>query len=112
MGIMFSVGQSIYSTTCFACHQADGNGIPNVFPPLLNSDWLKSHSKADAIGNVVHGKTGELKVNGKTFNGIMPPQTLDDGQVAAVLTYVYKKFNGRDVKITQDEVKKIRAGKK
>ncbi len=111
-GNMFSIGQSLYSTSCFACHQADGNGIPNVFPPLLNSDWLKNHSNEDAIGNVVHGKTGELKVNGKTFNGIMPPQTLDDGQVAAVLTYVYKKFNGKDIKITADEVKKIRAMKK
>jgi nitrite reductase (NO-forming) len=111
-GNMFSLGQSVYSTSCFACHQADGNGIANVFPPLVNSDWLKNHTKEDAIRNVVSGKTGELTVNGKKYNGIMPPQNLNDTQIAAVLTYVYKKFNGKDVKISDDEVKKIRTGKK
>jgi len=110
-GDMFSLGQNVYSTSCFACHQADGKGIANVFPPLVNSDWLKNHNKEDAIRNVVHGKNGELTINGKKYNGIMPPQTLDDTQVAAVLTYVYKKFNGRDIKITQDDVKRIRAVK-
>ncbi len=109
---IFSLGQSVYSTSCFACHQADGKGIPNVFPPLLSSDWLKNRSKEEAIANVVHGRTGEITVNGKKYNGIMPAQNLDDTQAAAVLTYVYKKFIGRDVRILPDEVKKIRASKK
>lgn len=111
-GNMFSLGQSVYITSCFACHQSDGNGIANVFPPLTDSDWLKNHPKEDAIANVVHGKTGEVIVNGKKYNGIMPAQNLDDSQTAAVLTYVYKKFNGRDMKISADEVKKIRASKR
>ena len=111
-GNIFGLGQSVYSTSCFACHQADGNGIPNVFPPLLNSDWLKKSTKEDAVRNVVHGKTGEISVNSKKYNGIMPAQNLDDVHTAAVLTYVYKKFIGKDVNISPEEVKKIRAQKK
>lgn len=58
------------------------------------------------------GRTGELTVNNKVYNGIMPPQNIDDTQAAAVLTYVYKKFLGKDIAVTADEVKKVRAGKK
>ena len=27
-------GKSIYAKTCFACHQATGEGLPNAFPPF------------------------------------------------------------------------------
>ncbi|MHB8929029.1 MAG: copper-containing nitrite reductase [Melioribacteraceae bacterium] len=109
---MLNMGQSVYNQSCVACHQADGKGIANVFPPLANSDWLKTHSKEEAIKNVIAGRTGELTVNNKTYNGIMPPQNLSDLQSAAVLTYVYKKFAGKDVSVSAEDVKKVRAGKK
>lgn len=109
---LFNLGQTVYNMSCVACHQADGKGIVNVFPPLAEADWLKTHSKEDAIKNVIMGRTGELTVNNKVYNGIMPPQNIDDTQAAAVLTYVYKKFLGKDIAVTADEVKKVRAGKK
>lgn len=111
-GNLFNLGQTVYNMSCVACHQADGKGIANVFPPLANSDWLAKHSKEDAIKNVIAGRTGELTVNNKTYNGIMPPQNIDDTQAAAVLTYVYKRFAGKDVRVSPDEVKKVRARKK
>ena len=30
-------GKSVYATSCAACHQANGAGIPNVFPALAGS---------------------------------------------------------------------------
>lgn len=105
-----SLGQSVYTSTCAACHQNDGKGMPNVFPPLLNSDWVKKNKEA-AIKTVVHGRTGEIIVNNKKFNGIMPQQNLNDEQIAAVLTYVYKKFNNSNVTVTPEEVKKARKSK-
>ncbi len=110
-GNAFAAGQTVYNMSCVACHQADGKGIPNVFPPLANSDWLAKQSKDEAIKNVIAGRTGELTVNNKTYNGIMPPQNLDDTQAAAVLTYVYKRFLNKDAAITPADIKKAR-GKK
>lgn len=111
-GNLFNLGQTVFNMSCVACHQADGKGIANVFPPLANSDWLAKHSKEEAIKNVIAGRTGELTVNNKTYNGIMPPQNIDDTQAAAVLTYVYKKFAGKDISVLPDDVKKARAGNK
>ena len=106
-----SLGKSVYNTTCFACHQSDGKGIPNVFPPLVNSDWLKKN-RENVISMVIHGKTGEITVNNQKYNGVMPPQNLSDEQIAAVLTYVYQKFNNINITVHPDEVKKVRNTKR
>jgi nitrite reductase (NO-forming) len=31
-------GKILYSKTCFACHQENGAGVANAFPPLAASD--------------------------------------------------------------------------
>src|SRR5690606_28982538 len=36
------LGKNIYGRTCFACHQATGQGIPGAFPPLAKSDYLNA----------------------------------------------------------------------
>ncbi|GJQ63877.1 MAG: nitrite reductase, copper-containing [Melioribacteraceae bacterium] len=107
-GDLTSFGKSVYQQTCFACHGSDGSGIPNVFPPLKNSDWLEKHGKAGAIDVVVNGLNGAIEVNGNKYNNVMPPQQLTDRQVAAVLTYVYKEINKTDETFTIDDVKKYK----
>ncbi|WP_299158183.1 copper-containing nitrite reductase [uncultured Tenacibaculum sp.] len=100
-------GKQIYTKTCFACHQANGEGIPNAFPPLAKSDYLNADVKR-AISVVLHGKTGEITVNGKLYNSVMTKQTLTDEEVADVLTYVYNSWdnNKTNVKVTMvQEVK-------
>ncbi len=103
-------GKKVFSTTCFACHQPDAKGIPGVFPPLAGSDFLNANEER-AIGIVLYGKTGPVTVNGRHFNNTMPPQPLNDNQIAAVLTYVYHSFGNSSKTVTKDEVAKIRAEK-
>jgi nitrite reductase (NO-forming) len=105
-----AAGKKVFSTTCFACHQPDGKGIPSVFPPLAGSDFLNA-DKDRAIDVVLHGKTGPVTVNGKQFNNIMPPQSLSDDQISAVLTYVYHSFGNSGKTVTKEDVSKIRSGK-
>ena len=100
-------GKEVFSRTCIACHQVNGKGITGVFPPLAESDFLNA-DKERAIGVVLQGKKGVVTVNGKTFNNIMPPQNLSDGEVAAVLTYVYNSFGNSKKVVKSEEVKKVR----
>ena len=97
-------GKEIYGRTCFACHQAEGQGIPTVFPPLAKSDYLNADPKR-AIDGVLHGKTGEITVNGKKYNNIMTSQNLSDDEVANVLTYVYNSWGNKKIVITSAMVK-------
>jgi mono/diheme cytochrome c family protein len=96
-------GQQLF-TACAACHQPTGKGLPNVFPPLAGSDFLNA-DKARAIGIVIHGKQGEVVVNGQKYSNSMPPFPLSDQDIASVLTYVYNSFGNSGLEVTAEEVK-------
>lgn len=104
---LLAFGKTVFSSTCQPCHQADGKGLPNVFPPVAQSDYLLK-DKERAIATVIKGLQGEVTVNGKKFNNIMPPQVLDDVQIAAVLTYVRNSFGNKTDIVTPQEVEKVR----
>jgi len=104
---MLERGARVYSQVCAACHQADGKGLDQVFPPLANSDYLMA-DKGRSIDIVMQGKTGEIVVNGHNFNGVMPALNLDDASIASVLTYVRSNFGNSGEPVTMDEVKKRR----
>jgi mono/diheme cytochrome c family protein len=101
------LGRTLFTTICAACHQPSGQGIPNRFPPLAGSDFLNTN-KQRAIGVVLHGLQGEVVVNGLKFNNSMPLLPLDDGQIAAALTYVYNSFGNSAQDVTPEEVRALR----
>jgi nitrite reductase (NO-forming) len=97
-------GRATYRMICAACHQFSGQGVPNTFPPLAGSDFLKA-DKARAIGIVLNGLTGEVTVNGQTYRSAMPPQRqLSDQQIADVLTYVRASFGNKLDAVSAGEV--------
>jgi len=102
-------GKSLYNKTCFACHQANGEGIPNAFPPLAKSDYLNDDVKR-AIGVVVNGKSGEITVNGTKYNSVMTKQTLTDVEVADVLTYVYSTWGNNKTNVKVSTVQEVKSG--
>ena len=102
-------GENVYKKNCIACHQANGEGIVNAFPPLAKSDFLPD--KSQVINQVINGKAGEMTVNGIKYNGSMPAQNLSDEEVAAVLTYVYSSWGNSGGPVTVNEVKTVSSKK-
>ncbi|AEC20684.1 cbb3-type cytochrome c oxidase subunit III [Pusillimonas sp. T7-7] len=86
-------GAQIYAAQCVACHQAGGQGLPGVFPPLAGSEWVTGKA-ALTVQIVLHGVAGELTVKGTQYNGMMPmfKDKLDDAQLAAVVSYIRSNF--------------------
>lgn len=102
-------GGRIYAANCAACHQAEGQGIPGVFPPVAGSDYLMSNP-ARAAGVVINGLSGPIEVNGVAYNGVMPAAKLTDEQVANVVTYVMNSFGNKGTEMTPSQVANVRAG--
>ncbi len=101
-------GQQLFGGTCSVCHQANGEGLANVFPPLAKSDFLAKDAKR-AIGIALRGLTGKVTVNGKEYNSVMPPMNqLNDDEVANILTYVLNTWGNPGGRISADEVKAVR----
>lgn len=102
-------GKRIYEQNCLACHQANGMGVPGAFPPLAKSDFLNK-DKSRAIKAVLMGLTGEITVNGKKYNSVMPAQRLNADQVANVLTYVYNSWGNNGSTVSPSEVSAVQSG--
>jgi mono/diheme cytochrome c family protein len=103
-----SAGMELYNTYCRSCHQADGNGDENHFPPLAGSEWVTG-DKQRLIKIILEGLDGPLQVNGKPYNGTMPKNNfLTDEQVADVLTYIRQSFGNKAGSVKTDEVRKAR----
>jgi mono/diheme cytochrome c family protein len=102
-------GEPLYKKHCLICHQADGSGVPGMFPPLNDTEWVNGDN-ATLIGIVVHGMEGKIEVNGEIYNAIMAPLPhLSNQEVADVLNYVRKRFGSTPADITVDEVAMVRA---
>lgn len=102
------LGKSIYSSTCFACHGSQGQGVADVFPPLAGSDYLNADTDR-AIDIVLNGMSGEISVNGKTYNSVMTAQGLSDEDTANVLTYVYNNWDNNGTEVTPEMVSEVRS---
>lgn len=101
-------GKKVFLTSCFACHMANGEGLPAVFPPLAKSDFLKA-DKDRAIRTVIKGMSGPITVNGKPYNNMMPAQEVSDDQAADVLTYIMNEWGNDYGTVTAGDVKRVRA---
>lgn len=107
--VQIEKGKQVYMGLCFACHQADGKGLPGAFPPLAASDFMLA-DRERAIRVVLKGLTGPVTVNGKTINSVMPPQeaVFTDRQIADVLTFVFNTWGNQGDAFTPDQVKAVR----
>ncbi|AXP80974.1 Copper-containing nitrite reductase precursor [Mariniflexile rhizosphaerae] len=103
-------GKQAYMQTCFACHQGEGQGVPNAFPPLAKSDYLNADVDR-AIGVVLNGLTGEITVNGQKYNSVMTRQMLSSDEIANVLTYVYNSWGNSKKIVTKAMVDKVKQKK-
>lgn len=98
-------GQQVYAANCQSCHMAEGEGIASTFPPLAKSDYLMKDQKR-AIGTVLHGLSGEITVNGETYNMAMPGYDyLSDEEVADVLNYIQNNWGNKAKPVTPAQVK-------
>ena len=87
-----STGEATYQANCASCHQANGQGIPSAFPPLVGHvpELLAPEGgRTYLVHTLLYGLQGSITVDGQTYNGVMPAwQQLDDAQLADLLTYI------------------------
>lgn len=106
-------GKALFATNCAMCHQAEGQGLAGVFPPLAKSDFLmnlaKKKDRKELVEIILRGKTGKIVVNGVEYNGVMTPVSgLDNDSLAAILNHVTSSWGNSAPAFTEAEVKKAR----
>lgn len=102
-------GKAEYATVCAACHQGSGEGLPGVNPPLKNSEYV-IHGEERVVSILLHGISGPLQVNGKSYNGMMPAQgaTKNDKAIAQIASYIRNEWGNQGSLIYDDQVSALR----
>ncbi|HWR76583.1 MAG TPA: cytochrome c oxidase subunit II [Thiobacillus sp.] len=95
-------GEKVYQANCAACHQADGKGMPGVFPAISGSK-IATGPIADHINVVLNGRPGTAMA---AFAG-----QLSDADIAAVVTYQRNAWDNKTGDLAQPaEIAAARGG--
>ncbi|QQX80589.1 cytochrome c oxidase subunit II [Shewanella sp. KX20019] len=78
MDELMAMGEKVYMTSCVACHQAAGTGLPGAFPSLVGSPVITGPVSGH-LDVVINGKPATAM---QSFSALLTPQ-----QLAAVVTY-------------------------
>lgn len=93
-------GREMFETYCAPCHQSDGSGMERLAVPLRRSPLVLGQEDV-LIRIALHGLRGEL---------VMPAMgTLDDQQLAAILTYIRTAWGHTASPIAAETVGRVRA---
>lgn len=109
LSALMEKGKQVFTTTCQACHQANGAGIPGAFPPLNESEWVTGSSKR-LVAIVLHGIQGEITVKGQKYQSVMPPfkDHLKPEDIAAVTTYIRNSFGNKADLVSVEMVNQVK----
>jgi len=104
-------GQLLYEQYCLSCHQTDGSGVPGMYPPLKESEWVSGESDK-LISTVLNGVTGTITVAGELYDQEMPAQDyLEDTEIMMILNYIRKVFGNNAPAIQVEQISALREKK-
>ncbi len=99
----YSEGYQLYTANCANCHQADGKGLANLYPPIIGSKYVSQTGPLVCI--IKNGLEGEIVVAGKTYNRPMPANPkLTDIEIAEIVTYVSNSWGNETTYTRIDSV--------
>jgi len=79
-------GEQIYQANCMSCHQAEGQGIPGMFPAIAGSE-VATGSIDKHIDTVMNGVDDTMM---SQFSSV-----LSDAEIAAVITFQRNAFGNK-----------------
>ena len=104
-----TAGAQIYVDRCAACHKSNGKGYANAFPALAGNPVLQTNDPTSAIHIVLSGGAQPGTATAPSMLTMAPyAQTLNDQQVADVVSFIQSSWGNHGGKATADQVAKIR----
>jgi len=106
---MPGAGAQIYADECSGCHLPNGKGSAGLFPPLAGSSLVQQIDPMSLLHVVLRGARSTGTAQAPTASA-MPAfgWVLNDGQVAAVITYVRNAWGNAAPAVSGSDVGKVR----
>jgi mono/diheme cytochrome c family protein len=95
---LLRAGAELFAGNCAPCHRSNGEGNLNRFPPLNDSPLVIAQMPTALIETVLYGR--------QEMPAFAP--TLNNAEVAAVLSYVRQAWSNQASIIEPDQVQAVR----
>ncbi|MGH6725182.1 MAG: c-type cytochrome [Pseudolabrys sp.] len=107
---MMVAGRAIYADSCAACHEADGKGVSQIFPPLERNASVQAHDPTTLIRVILQGANTPA-TDKRPTPFAMPAYNwkLKDDEIAAVITYIRNSWGNAAPAVTAKQVSDLRA---
>ncbi|MGH8669570.1 MAG: cytochrome c oxidase subunit II [Burkholderiales bacterium] len=90
-------GEKVYAANCIACHQASGQGSPQMKAPALAGSKFVTGTEAGPIDTVLNGRPNTAM---QAFS-----KQLSDTEIAAVITFARNSWGNKASEVQPAEVK-------
>ena len=111
--VLLAEGRSLYMAHCMMCHQAQGEGVPGMQPPLVGVASVTG-DPGRLIELTLRGigrERGQLPPTGPWRQEMLGFDHLSDREIAAVLTYIRQSWGNNAPAISQEQVFDARQGR-
>ncbi|WP_342754265.1 cytochrome c [Pantoea sp. MBD-2R] len=101
-------GKQSYRQYCATCHGSNGEGVDRFVPALAGNTAVAGESSLNAIRVVLEGAHTPLTQQGLSQTMPAYAWTMDDKQVADVMSYIRSSWGNQAAAVTPAKVKAIR----
>jgi cytochrome c oxidase cbb3-type subunit II len=103
-------GRDLYIANCSACHQAGGEGLPGVVPPLRGSGVVNKDAAGKHIQVILNGMQG-ARAGGVVYAAVMPKfaGALSDAEISDIINYERSSWGNHGAPVTVAQVAAERA---
>jgi cytochrome c553 len=109
-GVALQRGAAIYDKHCFDCHGKQGQGQANAYPALAGNRAVNAANTNNLVLTLLNGGFAPATAgNPRPFG--MPGflLTLNDAEVAAVLTYIRASWGNTGAAVNEFDINKLRS---
>jgi len=103
------LGLKVYGNNCASCHQANGTGLPSVFPPLKGNSVVLNDDASEHIIVILEGLQ-DKEIDCVHYASPMPgfAAVLSDEEIAAVVNHERTQWGNSAKIVNIEEVKRLR----
>ena len=100
-------GATLYTATCQACHQANGEGLVGAFPTLKGSKIVLDDNPEIFVDIIMNGYTAREKEGYPAMPPIGTTNNLTPEEVTAIMNHEKTSWGNNAKKVTVDQIKEL-----
>ena len=108
-GLFTTPGGLGYIQFCASCHQLNGEGVANLFPPLAGNPSLQSHNPLSVVHVILSGSRSAVTAEYPKAFAMPNYGGLTNKELSQIVTFIRTAWGNQASAVTPEEIARIRS---